>query len=186
MLTMKRTLGRLAAIPTDRISPSRHQTRRVFEKDALLELADSISRHGLLQPVSVRETSRGSYELIAGERRLRDCIIAGLLVIPAIIMSKDDNDCAVATLVEKLQRRDLNFFEEAASIAAIITERGITQDEAARLIGKTQSTVANKLRLLRLPEDLREAIVMSELTERHARALLRLAQGAVGGGRPAA
>ncbi len=174
MLTMKRAEGRLTSLPIDRISPSRHQTRRVFDRESLLELADSIRKHGLLQPISVRETGRGSYELIAGERRLRACLIAGLKTIPAIVIDRDDKESSALTLIENLQRSDLNLFEEAEGIAQLIRERGITQEEAAGVIGKAQSTVANKLRLLRLPEELRGAIIASGLTERHARALLRL------------
>jgi len=174
MLSMKRAEGRLTSLSIDSIAPSRHQTRRVFDRESLLELADSIRKHGLLQPVSVREIGRGSYELIAGERRLRACLIAGLKNIPAIIIDRDDRESSALTLIENLQRSDLNLFEEAEGIAQLIRERGITQEEAASVIGKAQSTVANKLRLLRLPEDLRGAIIASGLTERHARALLRL------------
>ncbi len=171
---MKKAQSRLVQIDLDKIAPSRHQTRRDFDKDSLMELAASIRAHGLLQPVTVRDRGKGYFELVAGERRLRAASLAGLVSIPAIIIQRTEEESSVLTLIENLHRQNLNCFEEAEGILAVIKERGITQEVAAELIGKTQSTVANKLRLLRFPEDLREPMLTAGLTERHARELLRL------------
>ncbi len=155
------------------ISSNPYQPRSQFEPRALQELADSISQNGLLQPVTVREWENG-YQLIAGERRLMACKMLGMEQIPAIVNRVDDEKSAVFALIENLQRKDLNYFEEAQGIQTLMQTSGMSQQEVAKKLGKAQSTVANKLRLLFFGEDLRQKMLDNGLTERHARALLRL------------
>ncbi len=166
--------GRLIHLPIESIRPSRYQPRNVFDEAELMGLSESIRRNGLLQPLSVRRREDGSYELIAGERRLRAARIAGLNRVPCIEMRADDKRAATLGLIENMQREDLNAFEEAEAIRRLMDEWGVPQFEVAQRLGKAQSTVANKLRLLRLTEDQRKRIVAARLTERHARALLRI------------
>ncbi|MCL1878068.1 MAG: ParB/RepB/Spo0J family partition protein [Defluviitaleaceae bacterium] len=161
-------------LPLEHVKPNPYQPRRIFEKSALDELADSIRVYGVLQPVSVRIINGTSYELIAGERRLRASRLAGMETIPAILIETSDLDSAVLAMIENLQRRDLHFFEEAEGFANLLGEYAFTQDALAQRIGKNQSTIANKLRLLRLPHTVRRQIIENDLTERHARTLLRL------------
>lgn len=161
-------------IPVELIERSSVQPREIFSERELAELTDSIRSVGVIQPLTVRYRGGGMYELIAGERRLVASKRAGLETVPCMIMNVETNQAAVLALVENMQRKDLNFFEEARGIAFIIGLLGITQEEAAARIGKSQSAVANKLRLLKLPQDVRETILHNGLTERHARALLRL------------
>ena len=165
----------LIMIPIDAIRPNPYQPRRTFSDESLTELASSIREIGLIQPVNVRRTGDDRYELVAGERRLRACKLAGLSHIKAIVMSAAvDRDVAAIALIENLQRENLNFFEEAEGYQSLIRVHGFTQEELARRLSKNQSTIANKLRLLRLSRAVRERIESSQLTERHARALLRL------------
>ena len=165
--------GRVVFLPARAIRPNPAQPRKVFREEALAELAESIRQHGILQPLSVRRVRTG-YELIAGERRLRAGIQAGLTEIPCIIMSMDDKESGMAALVENLQRQDLDFIEEARGISYLMEQWSMSQDQAAKLLGKSQSGVANKLRLLRHSSQVLEAIRAAGLTERHARALLKL------------
>ena len=165
--------GRVLLLPVSDIRPNPAQPRRVFDPQALQELADSIAVYGILQPLSVRRTPSG-WELIAGERRLRAARIAGLAQVPCIALSADEQASGMLALIENLQRRDLSFLEEAQGIARLMREFHLTQEQAARRLGKSQSAVANKLRLLRLPESVLARLVEHGLTERHARALLRL------------
>lgn len=165
--------SRVRYIPLERIVPNPHQPRRDFDPQGLEELADSIRQYGVLQPATVRARGR-DYELVAGERRLRAAKMAGLRELPCLIAQVGEEDSALLALMENLQRRDLNFMEEAAAIAQLIQRWGLSQEEAARRLGKSQSAVANKLRLLRLPEVVVEQIQQGDLSERHARALLRL------------
>ena len=165
---------RVTMIAPEYISPNPDQPRRYFDPDGLSELADSIRAHGILQPLSVRRKGGGRYELIAGERRLRAARIAGLREVPCLVAQVGEEDSALLALMENLQRRDLDCWEEAAAIARLISRYGLSQEEAARRLGRAQPTVANKLRLLRLPEDVRNLLRENGLTERHARALLRL------------
>ena len=165
--------GRVVFLPARAIRPNPAQPRKVFRADALEELSDSIRRHGLLQPLSVRRSGSG-YELIAGERRLRAAQMAGLSVIPCIIMQMDDRESGMAAMVENLQRQDLDFIEEAQGIANLMSLYSMSQEQIARMLGKSQSAVANKLRLLRHSDAVLSALRESGLTERHARALLRL------------
>ena len=165
--------GRVVFLPARAIRPNPAQPRKVFREEALAELAESIRQHGILQPLSVRRVGT-SYELIAGERRLRAGILAGLTEIPCIIMSMDDKESGMAALVENLQRQDLDFVEEARGISRLIEQWSMSQEQAAKLLGKSQSGVANKLRLLRHSTQVLQAIREAGLTERHARALLKL------------
>ncbi len=173
MLLKQRTVNRVVLLDTEKISPSPYQPRRQFEQKALQELADSIAQSGLLQPITVREVSSG-YELIAGERRLMACKMLHMEQIPAIVERYDDEKSAVFSLIENLQRRDLNYFEEAAGIHQLMEHYHMTQQQVAQRLGKAQSTIANKLRLLSFSEPMRRRMLDAGLTERHARALLKL------------
>ena len=165
--------GRVVFLPAKSIRPNPDQPRKIFREAALEELAESIRRHGILQPLSVRRVGI-TYELIAGERRLRAGILAGLTEIPCIVMTMDEKESGMAALVENLQRQDLDFIEEARGISRLMSRWSMSQDQAARIIGKSQSSVANKLRILRHSDAVLEALREAELTERHARALLKL------------
>ena len=165
--------GRVVFLPARAIRPNPLQPRKVFREEALSELAESIRRHGILQPLSVRRIGT-SYELIAGERRLRAGILAGLTEIPCIVMNMDERESGMTALVENLQRQDLDFIEEARGISRIMEEYAFSQEQAAQLLGKSQSSVANKLRLLRHSSPVLEMLRRENLTERHARALLKL------------
>jgi ParB family chromosome partitioning protein len=165
--------GRVVFLPARSIRPNPAQPRKFFREEALQELRDSISQHGILQPLSVRRAGN-SYELIAGERRLRAAQLAGLTEIPCIVMTMDEKESGMAALVENLQRQDLNFVEEARGISLLMDKWSMSQEAIARILGKSQSAVANKLRLLRHSPAVLEAALAAGLTERHARALLKL------------
>ena len=165
--------GRVVFLPARSIRPNPAPPRQSFDEKALAELTDSVRRHGDIQPLSVRRTAAG-YELIAGERRLRAAQAAGLGEIPCIVMSMDDAESGMAALVENLQRQDLDFLEEAMGISRLIRTQSLSQEQAARMLGKSQSAIANKLRLLRHSPEVLSAIKRADLSERHARALLRL------------
>ena len=157
----------------EQIRPGAVQPRMQFPEAELQELAQSVGEYGLLNPLTVRR--RGAdYELIAGERRLRAARLAGLTEVPCIVMDVDLQQASLIALVENLQRRDLDFVEQARGIAQLIRQFGLRQEECARKLGKSQSAIANKLRLLRLPEDVLLGLRNAALTERHGRALLRL------------
>ena len=160
-------------LPAAVIAPNPDQPRRHFSREGLEELAASIKEHGVLQPLSVRRGNMG-FELISGERRLRAARMAGLTEVPCIVVSVDSKQSSLLALVENLQRRDLDFVEEASALARLIETYHLSQEEAARRIGKSQSAVANKLRLLRLPPEALALLREHGCTERHARALLRL------------
>lgn len=160
-------------LPLDDIRPNPHQPRQAFAPEELAELALSISQVGVLQPLSVRRAEMG-WELIAGERRLRAAKMAGLTRVPCLPVEADDDASALLALVENLQRKDLDVWEEAAALRQLIDRHHLSQEEAARRVGKSQSAVANKLRLLKLPRDVIDGLRTSHLSERHARALLRL------------
>jgi len=167
------TRGSILYLSVDEIAPSPAQPRRYFAEDALDELAASIAQYGVLQPLCVRLRG-GKYELVAGERRLRAARLAGLAEVPCILLEVNMEESSLIALVENLQRRDLDFVEEAEGIERLIRLFGMSQEEAARRLGRSQSAVANKLRILRLPDDILDALRAERLTERHARALLRL------------
>ncbi|QEY35190.1 ParB/RepB/Spo0J family partition protein [Caproiciproducens galactitolivorans] len=164
---------KVVQIPINSIHPNPAQPRKVFSEQELLELSRSIRTNGLLQPITVRRVKDG-YELIAGERRLRACKIAGLTTVGCIINDCSPETSAVLAMTENLQRQDLQIFEEAEGIRQLIEQWNVTQEEAALRLGKSQSTLANKLRLLKLTKEEREKITENGLTERHARALLRI------------
>lgn len=161
-------------VSIDSIRPNPYQPRKQFNKASLEELCESIKHYGVLQPINVRKISSNTFELVAGERRLRAAIMAGLKEIPTIIVNVDDNDSAVMALIENLQREDLSYMEEAEGYNNLIIEHGFTQEELAQKIGKSQSTIANKIRLLKLPPLVKKILSDNNLTERHARALLKL------------
>ncbi len=165
--------GRVWMIPTADIRPNPQQPRQEFPLDKLVELAQSISENGILQPLTVTMES-GEPVLIAGERRLRAARIAGLARVPCVEVAVDDRRRQVLTLVENLQREDMNCFEVAQGIRDLIDNYELTQTEAAQQLGYSQAAVANKLRLLRLSPEIRTRLIAAGMTERHARALLRL------------
>ena len=165
--------GRVIFVPARAIRSNPDQPRQVFQQGALQDLAESIRQHGILQPLSVRRVGN-SYELVAGERRLRAAQMVGLTEIPCIVMTMDQQESAVAAMVENLQRQDLDFIEEARGIDHLMQQGSLSQEQAARILGRSQSSVANKLRLLKHSCKVLEALREGNLTERHARALLRL------------
>jgi len=164
---------RVLNLPIDEIMPNPNQPRRVFDPQGLEELAASIRSLGILQPLTVRRREEG-WELIAGERRLRAAALAGLKEVPCLQLQANGQESSLISLVENLQRRDLDFVEEARAISRLLSVYHLSQEETARRIGKSQSAVANKLRLLRLPPEVLESLRDDGFTERHARALLRL------------
>ena len=172
----RRTAGTVLSLPVDQITPNPNQPRRTFPQGELDELAASIRELGVLQPLTVRPAA-GGWELIAGERRLRAAVLAGLDRVPCLAVEADEGKSTLLALVENVQRQDLDFWEEALALANLMDVCGLTQQEAARRLGKSQSAVANKLRLLRLPADVLSALRDGGCSERHARALLRLPGG---------
>lgn len=172
-LTLSYESGRVCYLPVDAIRPNPSQPRKVFDTGSLQELAESIRQHGILQPISVRR-SRDGYELIAGERRLRAARLAGLERLPCLLVQVNDTQSGMLALIENLQRKDLDFIEEAEGIAQLLRLYGISQEKAAAQLGKSQSAIANKLRLLQHSPAVLTAIRANGLSERHARALLRL------------
>ena len=170
-------MGKVLSLPVDDIAPNPNQPRKAFSQDALQELADSIRQLGVLQPLSVRQVDHG-WELIAGERRLRASRLAGLTHVPCLVFTASEERSSLLALVENLQRRDLDFLEEALALDRLIQTYSLSQEECARRIGKSQSAIANKLRLLRLPEHVLDLLRDNGFTERHARALLRLEDAA--------
>lgn len=165
---------RVLYLPVSGIRANPNQPRRVFDEAALRELAESIRQYGILQPLTVRRAADG-YELIAGERRLRAAKLAGLRSVPCLLTAAEEESSSVLALIENIQRRDLHYFEEAAAIARLIAQYGLSQEQAADKLGKSQSAVANKLRLLRLSPECAALLREHDLSERHARSLLRLA-----------
>ncbi len=168
-----KTTDRIVDLPCEAIAPNPYQPRKNFDQNRLVCLAASIKSDGILQPLSVRRKENG-YELIAGERRLRAAMLAGLETVPCIVLDATDRNSALLSLVENIQRQDLGFFEEADAISRLIDLYGMTQEDAAFRLGYAQSTLANKLRLLKLSARQRRIIGENDLTERHARALLKL------------
>lgn len=167
---------RVVELPAEKLIPNPRQPRKTFSKEELDGLSRSIASNGLLQPISVRRTSGGKYEIIAGERRWRACVQAGMRQIPCLVQECSDAQSAVLAILENLQRQDLQVFEEAEGIRRLMEDWGVTQEEAARRLGKSQSAIANKLRLLRLTSEERKCIIENGLSERHARAILRIPQ----------
>ena len=170
MLTSRKVI----LLPVGSIHPNPMQPRKVFDPDALAELTESIRMYGVLQPLTVRKAADGSFELVAGERRLRASRAAGLDKVPCILVNVSEQDSGLLALVENLQRQDLDFIEEAEGLRTLTRSYGMSQEEAAKCIGLSQSAVANKLRLLRLSPELLYLLRERGLSERHARSLLRL------------
>ena len=165
--------SRIVYLQAGDIQPNPDQPRKTFEPNAMRELAASINRYGILQPLSVRRRG-GSYELVSGERRLRAAKLVGLKEVPCVILDVDSQESSILALVENLQRKDLDFIEEAEGLQRLVKQHGYKQEEVARLVGLSQSAVSNKLRILKLSPELLYMVRDTGLTERHARALLRL------------
>lgn len=165
---------KLIMLKPSEIKLSANQPRKSFDEYELKQLSDSIQASGIIQPLAVRKAPDGSYQLIAGERRLKAAVMAGLRRVPCILHKTDDETAALYSIIENLQRSNLTVFEEAQGINRLIAEYGMSQSEAAARLGIAQSTLSNKLRLLRLNDGIKERIISARLTERHARALLRL------------
>ena len=170
----KNTDVQVLQVPLSKIVPNPYQPRKEFESEALSELADSIRQYGVLQPLLVAPGKDGTYILIAGERRLRASIMAGLGTVPVIVSEYTTQQIAEIALIENLQRKDLHYLEEAEGYEKLVNTFHLTQESMAIRVGKKQSTIANKLRLLRLPGSVRKKLHDSDLTERHARILLKL------------
>ena len=164
----------IITIPVNRIMPNPYQPRKIFSPNSLQELAASIKEYGVLQPISVRKAGRDTYELIAGERRLRAVILLGYKNIPAIVTDINDEDSAVIAMVENLQRENLGFMEEAEGYYSLLIDHGFTQEELAIRVGKSQSAIANKIRLLKLSPAVKKMVSDEGLSERQARSLLKL------------
>ena len=169
----RRAAESVVLLPAEDIAPNPFQPRQSFDPEGLASLADSIRRYGVLSPLSVRKRT-GGYELVAGERRLRAALLAGLDTVPCVVLDVDAAESGAIALVENLQREDLDFLEQAQGLSRLIALCGFSQEECARRVGLSQSAVANKLRLLRLPPDILDGLRRAGLTERHGRALLRL------------
>lgn len=166
--------GGITKLRISQIEPKADQPRRVFEGEALAELADSIAAHGVLQPILVREIADGHYQIIAGERRYRASKMAGLTEVPVIVLDKDDLEVAQISLIENIQREDLNPIEEAQAYRTLIENYNLTQEEVSLKVGKGRSTITNSLRLLDLSDDVVTMLSAGELSAGHARALLAL------------
>lgn len=169
----KDSAGEIRMIDIGEVRPSRYQPRIIFDEQAMEELTASIRENGLIQPITVRKVEDG-YEIIAGERRFRACRRAGYEKIPCYVLSPGEDEAAGMALIENIQREDLSAIEEARSYVHLMRQASLTQEELAEKIGKSQSGVANKIRLLNLPPEIQEAVVSRKLSERHARALLAL------------
>lgn len=174
MLFQFKDENKLTNLSISQINQNRFQPRTDFNREELLKLAESIEINGLIQPIVVRKVTPDGYELIAGERRLRACVMAGMTKIPAVVISCSQRQSAILALVENLERSDLNMFEQARAIRRLILDCRMTQEQVAKQLCKKQSTIANKLRLLRLEEDEQNMIVKLGLSERHARLFLKL------------
>lgn len=161
-------------LPISEIEPNRSQPRREFDEKALSELAESIAQHGLLQPILVRPLTLGGYEIVAGERRYRACRMAGITEVPVIIRELSESETMELALIENLQREDLTPLEEAEGYSVLMKEHGFTQEDVAKSVGKSRPAIANSLRLLNLPQSVREKLIDGSISAGHARALLTL------------
>ncbi|QSX07573.1 nucleoid occlusion protein [Alkalibacter rhizosphaerae] len=165
---------KIVYIPLENIGPNPYQPRTKFSETSLRELARSIESYGVLQPITVRQLSENRYELIAGERRYRAAKLAGLTQIAAIVSDIADSDSAMIALIENIQRENLDFVEEAESYFQLMQIHDLTQEQIAKKVGKSQSTIANKMRILKLSKPVRDVLLQEKLTERHGRALLKI------------
>ena len=168
------TQQEVTRLPLQKVEPNPNQPRRRFDEEELQSLADSIAEHGILQPLAVRAMEGGFYQIIAGERRWRAARLAGLKEVPVVVVEADDRTVMELALIENLQRQDLNPIEEAEGYRVLTEEYGLTQEQAAARVGKSRPAVANALRLLALPEDVRSLVEKGELSAGHARAVLSL------------
>ena len=166
--------GGVSYLELSSVSPKPGQPRKYFDTESLSDLASSIAAHGVLQPVIVKDLKNGSYELIAGERRYRASKLAGLSEIPAIVMDADDITAAEISIIENVQREDLNPYEEASAYSSLVDDFGLTQEEVSKMVGKSRPAIANSLRLLELPKEVINLIVKKELSAGHGRTLLGL------------
>lgn len=166
--------GGVTVLPLQKVEPNPNQPRKYFDEEELQALADSIAAHGLLQPLAVRDMGGGFYQIIAGERRWRAARLAGLSEVPVVVVEADDRTVMELALIENLQRQDLNPMEEAEGYRSLMQDYGLTQEEAANRVGKSRPAVANALRLLALPEEVRQLVVEGTLSAGHARAVLSL------------
>jgi len=174
MFRVNEKRNKLMEIPIKDIVANPHQPRKIFIDQTIIELSESIVQYGLIQPITVRRSNNSKYELVAGERRLRACTLANFKAITAIVIDVDSCDSAALALIENLQRENLYYIDEAEGYSNLIMDFGLTQEELANKVGKTQATIANKLRILKLSAQIKKILRDNELTERHARALLRL------------
>lgn len=174
MLFQTKNENKLTNLSISQINQNRFQPRSDFNRDELMKLAESIEQNGLIQPIVVRRVTPDSYELIVGERRLRACVMAGLTRIPAVIINCSQRQSAILSLIENLERTDLNMFEQARAIRRLLLDCRMTQEQVAKQLGKNQSTIANKLRLLRLEDEEQNMILSLGLSERHARLFLKV------------
>lgn len=174
LFSKPKVINKVVSIEINKIIPNPAQPRLVFGENELKDLSESIKQNGILQPLTIRKNQYDEYELISGERRLKASKMAGFETVPCIIIDTDSKQSAVLSLLENIQRQNLNYFEEAIAINKLILEWGVTQEEASEKLGKAQSTIANKLRLLKLTDLEQQIILQNNLTERHARALLKL------------
>lgn len=168
------TLQRVEELPTEKIFPNQFQPRTVFNEDKIAELAQTIKEHGIIQPIIVRKMGPDYYEIIAGERRFRASLTLEMETIPAVVQEMDDEEVAAIALIENLQREQLTPIEEAKAYRNLLDIQEVTQELLANRLGKSQSAIANKLRLLKLPEKVQAAVLNKQISERHARSLLAL------------
>lgn len=173
MQSLQNTQKEIVYLDVEKIYPNPYQPRKVFEEQSIDELAQSIENYGVIEPIIVRE-KKCIYELVAGERRLKACKKINMAKIPAIIVNANNQTSACMSLIENVQRETLNFIEEAEGFQTLMVDFGFTQEQIANMIGKSQSMVSNKLRLLKLKKDIKNTIIQNKLTERHARALLKI------------
>lgn len=174
MQNIKTNQKQITYLDVRKIYPNPYQPRKVFDESSIDDLCISIRRYGVIEPILVRRVKDVFYELVAGERRLKACKKLNIEKIPSIVTNMNKKDSACIVLIENVQRERLNFIEEAEGYQTLMVDFGYTQEEIARLIGKKQSTICNKLRLLKLKKDIKNIIIENKLTERHARALLKL------------
>ena len=168
-------MDKIIRIPTEKLLPNPYQPRKQFKSEEMLSLSESIKENGVLQPLICRQINNSDYyEIVAGERRLRASILANLQEVPCVVIDCDYESSALYSILENIQRSNLDFFEEAQAISQLVNHFGMTQEQIGKRLGKSQSSLSNKLRLLKLPVDVRYFIEQEGLTERHARALLRL------------